>query len=228
MGSEMCIRDSLDTVNQLNQASEGRTVILNLVKAHCGHVGNEKADCLAKEGGTSGNRVPVPTPKIEIKNRITKHFYSLWEKEFKEYDGARMGKEFYSGPDSNKAKYVYKLSRAHLSRFIRIIAGHNSLFYFRSKVDPDISPLCRFCLEENETFIHLVNDCPRFINDRRDKLLNALISNDHMWSVQSLIDFSSLPGINAALEGDTRIELYRYHEDIVTSSDYDSDTSSLD
>ena len=40
-----------------------------------------------------------------------------------------------------------------------------------------------------------------------------------MWSVQTLIDFSFIPGINEALEGDTRIELYRYHEDMEDSEE---------
>ena len=40
-----------------------------------------------------------------------------------------------------------------------------------------------------------------------------------MWSVKTLIDFSFIPGINEALEGDTRIELYRYHEDMEDSEE---------
>ena len=54
--------------------------------------------------------------------------------------------------------------------------------------------------------------------DRQDKFLDQFISNDHMWSVQSLLDFSFLPGIDDALQGDTRIELYRHHEDESESS----------
>ena len=154
-----------------------KTIILNWTKAHAGVDGNERADILAK---------------IDLKNKITEFFYEEWKKDFQAYDGARMGKLFYEGPDANKAKYVLKLSRAHLGRFIRIIAGHNSLFYFRHQVDKEVNPQCRFCLEENETFDHLVNDCPRFINDRRDILKNELITNDHMWSVQTLLDFSMI------------------------------------
>ena len=47
--------------------------------------------------------------------------------------------------------------------------------------------------------------------------LDQLITNDHLWSVQMLLDFSQLPGINDALEGDTRIEIYRDHEDMTVS-----------
>ena len=203
----------METITALNEAAEGRTIILNWTMAHVGTTGNEYADELAKAGAIGENRLSVGVPRVEIKNRINTFIYSKWQAEFNAYDKARMGKSFYHGPDSCKAKYVLKLSRAHLARFIRIISGHNSLFYFRSKVDSEISPICRFCNEEDETFLHLVNDCPRFLLDRRDKFLDQLICNDHMWSVQTLLDFSFLPGINDALEGDTRIELYRHHQD---------------
>ena len=73
--------------------------------------------------------------------------------------------------------------------------------YFRSKVDPEEDPLCRFCREVGETFEHLVNECPRFIGERRDKFLGHIVTNDHMWSVQTLLDFSYIAGIHEALGG---------------------------
>ena len=118
-------------------------------------------------------------PKAEVKNKTDEYFYNLWEMDFTKYPHARMGKCFYKGPDKCKAKYVLKLSRKKLARFVRIISGHNSLFYFRNKVDNEVNANCRFCLEEDETFRHLINDCPRFIIHRRDKLQNQYITNDH-------------------------------------------------
>ena len=78
------------------------------------------------------NTVGVRVPKSEIKSKVMKLFYDMWEKEFRDYNGARMGKGFYYGPDSAKAKYVIKLSREKLARFVRIISGHNSLFLFQT------------------------------------------------------------------------------------------------
>ena len=150
-------------------------------------------------------------------------FYGLWKKEFRDYDAARMGKQFYYGPDKLRAKQVLALSRGKLSRFIRIISGHNSLFYFRSLVDPDISPTCRFCLETDETFFHIINECPRFISARRDILRNEPVGDDHQWTVSDLLSFSFLPGVNDALEGDTRLELFgRSLDDSGADSDSDS------
>ena len=131
-----------------------------------------------------------------------------------------MGKLSYSGPDKNKSKMIMKLPRLQLARFVRIISGHNSLFYFRHKIDSSISPLCRFCLQENETFDHLVKECPHFYTYRCDYFTDMLITNDHKWSARDLIDFSYLPGINDALQGDTNLKWFH--------GEYDESGSDLD
>ena len=137
-----------------------------------------------------------------------------------------MSKLFYIKPDRKQGKYVLKLGRLELSRLIKLVTGHNGLFYFRSKVDPEISSICRFCMEEDECFFHLVNDCPRFFLTRRDIFLDRLICNDHEWSVRQLIDFSFSLGINDALEGDTRIGLFATLGELSDDALWDSDSSS--
>ena len=147
------------------------------------------------------NLISIGTPKVEVKNKICDFFYDAWCSDFHEYEGTRMGKIFYNGPDKLKAKHIFKLSRVQLGRFVRIISGHNALFYFQSKVDNNVSALCRFCEEADETFFHLLTECPRFLCDRNDILQDEIITNDHFWSIRKLLDFSLLPGINDALEG---------------------------
>ena len=158
----------------------------------------------AKEGANSNRQMEITIPKIEIKNQVNEFFYQIWRNEWIHFKGGRMAKEFYCGPDSNKAKYVYKLSRMELSRFLRIIAGHNGLFYFCNKIDQNISPLCRFCNEEHETFRHFIHDCPPLRKARQDIFLDAVITDDLNWSVRDLIDFSKIKCINEALEGEVR------------------------
>ena len=119
-----------------------------------------------------------------------------------------MTKQFYSRPDSNQAKYVLKLGRLELSRFIKIITGHNGLFYFKSRIDTEINSICRFCLDADETFYHLVTECPVHRLTRTDIFLDNIPYTNTEWSVRDLLLFSQAHGIRQALEGDTSIRLY--------------------
>ena len=118
------------------------------------------SDSGAKKGSELQLIEKIDLPRTEINNKIAEHFYKTWEEEWKNYNKARMTKQFYTKPDPNQAKYVLKLGHLELSRFLKIITGQNGLFYFKNKVDKDINAVCRFCLERDETFYHLVTDCP--------------------------------------------------------------------
>lgn len=112
------------------------------------------------------------------------------------YDEARIAKYFFPRNDKIKARNAMKLSRLQLSRFIRIITGHNQLKYYMSKLDSSISPLCRFCREADETFHHFVFDCPSLFFSRQEIFLDL----DMNWTVDKLIKFSYLPHINSLLD----------------------------
>ena len=202
-----------ETAKALNTAAEGRSIILNWIKAHAGKRGNEEADRLAKEGCSSENGVEVGLPWSALKNKIVSQIYEMWEREWNEYDGARMSKQFIPGPDSNKAKYLLKLSRAELGRILRLLSGHNGLFYFKHKVDNEICPTCRFCGEEDETFYHLATKCPCFSTTQRDIFLDKypIINTD--WNVRDVLRFSYVPAIDDAIGGDTRLPLFGYTEE---------------
>ena len=132
-----------------------------------------------------------------------------------------MAKQFYNGPDSNQAKYILKLGRLELSRILRLISGHNGLFYFKHKVDPEINPQCRFCLEDNETFYHLITDCPVFKLSRDSIFLDEIIDETINWSVRKLLDFSYLAGVREAIDGSTELRLFSMYSGMDSDSDYD-------
>ena len=67
-----------------------------------------------------------------------------------------------------------------MRRLIELITGHSNLNYVQHKIDPvNVSPLCRFCEEEDETFAHLLNECPCFISYLKDILHNVPIILKH-------------------------------------------------
>ena len=45
-----------------------------------------------------------------------------------------------------------------LSTWIKGITGHNKLAYFQSKLNPEIDPTCRLCLQANETHDNTLPD----------------------------------------------------------------------
>ena len=121
----------------------------------------------------------------------------------KQYHDGRQSKQFYPLPDRGKAKYCYTLNRQELGRLIRITTGHNNLFYHRSNIDKSrlTSPLCRFSLEERETFYHFATNCPCFRLSRFQFFNNDTFKKDKKWLVRWLLDFPSIPSIDAALGG---------------------------
>ena len=114
---------------------------------------------------------------------------------------AHHSKNFYSGPNPGKAKFVYKLARLELGRFARIITGHNNLNFFQNKIGLCATRECRFCEQHDETITHLTEVCPRFLTTRKEVLKSGGPAPDMKWSVRELLDFSYVPGINDAYEG---------------------------
>ena len=59
--------------------------------------------------------------------------------------------------------------------------------------------LCRFCEEEDETFDHLIKECPCFYLDRVDLLQNQPIVNTTDWKPKTLLKFAEIDTIKNAL-----------------------------
>ena len=68
----------------------------------------------------------------------------------------------------NVSKVLLRLGRKDLSIMGQAITGHNRLNKHESKVNSEIDPTCRFCMEDEETAWHVVGQCPAFWKERRD------------------------------------------------------------
>ena len=86
-----------------------------------------------------------------------------------------------------------------------------------------INSVCRFCLQEDETFIHFLTTCPRFNAKRTEIFLDKQISDDLEWKIDELLRFSESPGINDALEGDTSLRWFTTDERSGEASGSDSE-----
>ena len=143
----------------------------------------------------------IGRPHNSVMSGIRKCIYEAWAKEWNTSREANHTKGFYSGPNSIKAKSVYKLARLELGRFVRIITGHNNLNFFQTKIGLLHSPTYRFCGEGLETIKHILTECPRFYAARSEILGDRVPTADMTWSVRELINFSFTPGLNEAYEG---------------------------
>ena len=97
-----------------------------------------------------------------------------------------------------KAKTILKLNRGQLKTLIELITGQNNLNYMNNKVYGS-EDLCRFCEEEEETFDHIINDCPCFYLDRCDLLQNQPIINTLDWDLKIILKFANIDTIKDAL-----------------------------
>ena len=77
------------------------------------------------------------------------------------------------------------------------LQGTANLAYFMSKLETDINPICRFCGERNETFIHLT-ECPRL----RDYQVDSFLGENRAWewSHEQILKFASCRAVNDAIE----------------------------
>ena len=58
---------------------------------------------------------------------------------------------------------------------------------------------CRFCEEDEETFIHLLNECPVFNTMRQELLQDEPIINTIEWKPKTILKFANNPQIMDAL-----------------------------
>ena len=120
-----------------------------------------------------------------------------------------MSKLFIKEYNKTRSNEIMKLGSWRLGTLVRVITGHNALNYFRSKVDVRMDETCRFCEESEETVWHFVNDCPVFLQKRREILKGESAIGDE-WRVEEIMEMAEFCKINAALMGDDNI----YYEDI--------------
>jgi hypothetical protein len=181
-------------------ALNGVVVRLAWVKAHVDIQANELADSAAKLGGLVDMRSNVKAylsmPQAEVKSNLEAAIRECWAQRWKQDAGYRMTKQFLSKHDKMAGRRACNLSKSSLSRLIQLVTGHNFLSYFQSKLDSTINPLCRLCEQTNETFFHLLTDCPALAVKRRTWFLDRPPTTDN-WRPRELLSFSLEEPINS-------------------------------
>ena len=101
------------------------------IKAHIDTPGNEASDEAVKQGAENKNStlqtVQIPLPGAVTKTEIDNAIRKEWKRRWQNAPHYKHTKNFYSGPDKNRAKRILNISRSHLTGLISIITGLNRL-----------------------------------------------------------------------------------------------------
>ena len=163
----------------------GNDITLRWIKAHADHVGNEKADELAKKGANEIDRTPsdIPCPSATaIRKELRKKVVKQWQHEWDNNHPCRQTKHFFPKIERNLAANFTDCNRKVFSAAIQLVTGHNWLNRHRSlarrprpeEMDSDdetvaiIDALCRYCQEDEESSYHIFAKCPRYARVRRE------------------------------------------------------------
>ena len=152
-----------ETGIQLNRGARFNKITLKWIKAHAGHLGNEKADQAAKLGASEGALAPPDVPQQPLnalRTNVELQLDKEWNRRWKDREDCRQTKQWF--PTSNMAKSysLLRLDRSMYSKVVQLITGHNHMKRHSSLVNKDEDSVCRLCMEDEETSFHIVAECP--------------------------------------------------------------------
>lgn len=151
----------------------GKNNRINLVwiPGHSGHTGNEIADKLAVKGSAGRPIGPEPCcglPKCVIKQSI-RELARRWHLDYwTELPGLVTSKANIKQPE-RQVKKVLKANRSLLRKKVSLLTGHGP---FRKHLQNmglfNGAPLCRLCGMEEETSMHIIDQCEALARRRYD------------------------------------------------------------
>ena len=186
---------------RLNLLSSWFLVELDWVRGHNNDTGNEIADYLAKKGsmmrtyGPQPHIVPDYNTAVSILKAAT---IAEWQKDWNNTKGCEHSRKFIPGPDKAATNLLRALPFNKQRIIIQCLTGHTTLNYHQHKIGQAEEPLCRLCLEDDETPDHIINDCPAVALNRQ---LSFIQNNTHSKSspfknfLEGLISFIATPSV---------------------------------
>ena len=137
-----------------------------------------------------------------------KYLDKVWREEWGKTEGHRQTKFWLSGPDSNLANILIRMNRKSLGSCLQFFTGHGWWKRHLNLAKLDNDSECRLCMEEDETPMHLYNDCEAIKWDRM-KILGSFYdppvpSTQYSVSVvnvewQQVIDFVQIDDIQSLI-----------------------------
>ena len=176
------VEQVIDLLNTLAQKINSLTI--RWIRGHQGHIGNERADRLAREGRDGPGPVESDAPKIAkatMKSEIEYATRKLWKVMWEIEPTCRQSKDWFpNGPRPRFAFEILHLPRPLCSQIIHFVTCHNFLkrhqalvnmsVYTRAAEEEDQlddveDPLeppcakCSLCGQDEETSYHIMTEC---------------------------------------------------------------------
>jgi ribonuclease HI len=187
----------LECSTTLNLLGRFFLVELRWIRAHVGHLGNERADFLVKKSVTQPRIIQTSfIPKCEYRRLIAARVDEMWAKVWPRY-GLSQTFRWFPLPDRALARALLQYSRAAFSLMVGFITGHCRLRRQNILVDPNagLSTLCRKCFEVPERACHLLQDCEPLWRIRMRHFQSAFLPPTPLWHPQQLHGFLTEPSI---------------------------------
>ncbi|MCP3666291.1 MAG: hypothetical protein GY696_27955, partial [Gammaproteobacteria bacterium] len=159
------VRSSLvyDCVQALELLAAETSVTVCWIPGHSSFTGNSQADLFANQASAQpylGLEPVLPVTfslvKREVKAWIQAYQALLWA----EREDCRQSKFFIQGPDDGLRRQLLALSRVNLKLVAELYTGHCCLERHLFIRQIAISPMCKYCEQDEETAWHCLAECP--------------------------------------------------------------------
>ncbi|CAB3243886.1 unnamed protein product [Arctia plantaginis] len=161
-GNTMTSGVVLECHQALEQLAIFNGVLLQWIKGHSNSHGNDAADELARRGSATPTSGPTPLLPIsfnQIRCWVRQRTCEAHNRRWKNSPGCRQSKLVLNQVTPRLTCRLISLSRPEIKMVVGTITGHLALNRQLFIVNATDSPLCRGCLEAEETAAHVVLEC---------------------------------------------------------------------
>ncbi|KAI5651394.1 RNase H domain-containing protein [Phthorimaea operculella] len=177
---------------RLTEVCKHNHLTLQWIKGHSGSRGNDAADELARRGSDTDAYgpepiIPIPAGKFRslLRERTKNQHNTYWTG----LEDCRQAREAMPTLSSRLSKKLLRLKKPQLRMITSIITGHGHFNKHLSVIGVTDSPLCRACMEEEETAAHVVLHCKEVATYRAKHLGNPRSIPEALSDLVGLLSF---------------------------------------
>ncbi|XP_073948802.1 uncharacterized protein [Choristoneura fumiferana] len=153
----------------LTLVSETNTITLQWIKGHSGSRGNDAADRLARGGSDMkvfGPEPILPLPFGWLRGKLRHNTKVMHQQYWTNLDTCRQTREALPTINPGLSRKLRGLRRDQLRLLVGALTGHALLNKHLHNLGVTDSPLCRACMEAEETATHILLECSGVANYR--------------------------------------------------------------